>query len=108
MLFLYATAVQYNDPDPFRWMVAYGVGALLSGSAAVRGTVPVRAARGWAGACVLFAVLDAAFGVGQTDPMGGFPHWGALRGEITREVLGLLLMSGWTATLAWWTRHRER
>jgi hypothetical protein len=107
-LFLYATAVQYNDPDPLRWMAAYGIGAALSGLAAVRGSVPVRLAFGWAAACVVFAVLDAALGVGQTDPMGGFPHWGALRGEITREVLGLLLMAGWTAVLAWWTRYRTR
>lgn len=95
--------VQFNDPDPLRWILAYGVGAAFSGFAAATGRVPVRLVAGWAFACVVFALLDAAFGVGQTDPMGGFPHWGALRGEVTREVLGLLLMAGWMAILAVWT-----
>lgn len=102
-MFLYATAVQFNDPDPLRWILAYGLGAVFSGIAAATGTVPVRPVIGWAVACVVFAVLDATLGAGQTDPMGGFPHWGVLRGEVVREVLGLLLMAGWMTILAVWT-----
>ncbi len=30
VLFIWAAAVQYNDPDAFRWYVLYGVAALAS------------------------------------------------------------------------------
>jgi hypothetical protein len=107
VLLLYAVAVQYNDPDPLRWMAAYGIGALAAGYAAVFGTVPVGPVLGWAALCVVLAALDWIWGTGQTDPMGGFPHWGALTDEIVREVGGLLVMAGWMMVLAVWTRRRS-
>jgi hypothetical protein len=107
VLFLYAVAVQYNDPDPLAWMFLYGVGALFCGVAAVRGDIPIRPVVGWAVVSLGMAALDGILGTGQTDPMGGFPHWGALRDEVVREVLGLMLMTGWMVALAVWT-HRRR
>jgi hypothetical protein len=107
VLLLYAVAVQYNDPDPLRWMAAYGIGALAAGYAAVFGTVPVGPVLGWAALCVVLAALDWIWGTGQADPMGGFPHWGALTDEIVREVGGLLVMAGWMMVLAVWTRRRS-
>jgi hypothetical protein len=34
LLFLFATAVQYNDPDPLRWMAIYGLAGFVSLQAA--------------------------------------------------------------------------
>ncbi|MEQ1501161.1 MAG: transmembrane 220 family protein [Myxococcota bacterium] len=107
MLLLYAVAVQYNDPDPVRWMFAYGVGAAFAGYAAAAGAVPIVPPLVWAAIASVAAIGDFAYGSGQTDPMGGFPHWGRLRDEIVRETLGLLLMAGWMVVLAWWTRRRQ-
>lgn len=108
LLLLYAVAVQYNDPDPVRWMIVYGVGALFSGWAAATGAVPVRPVVGWGVVCVALAVGNGVWGVGQVDPMGGFPYWGALRDEVVREVGGLSLMAGWMFGLAAWTWRRRK
>lgn len=107
LLFVYAVSVQFNDPDPVRWILAYGVGAALSGFAAARGWAPVRITAAWGAACAVFAVLDLAFGSGQVEPMGS-PYWGAFRDEVVREVGGLSLMAGWMIALAGWTRMRRR
>lgn len=116
LLFVYAVSVQFNDPDPVRWILAYGAGAVLSGWAAALGWAPVRITAGWGAASAAFAVLDLAFGTGQTEPMGfvggphpgGSPYWGAFRDEVAREVGGLSLMAGWMVVLAGWTRIRLR
>ena len=107
LLFLYCVAVQYNDPDPIRWMLGYGIGAFVSGVAAWRGEVPVRPVIAWGGMSLLWAAADYAFGTGQTNPMGGFPYWGPLTEEVVRETLGLCLMSGWMFAVAFWTWRRQ-
>ncbi|MEQ1567050.1 MAG: transmembrane 220 family protein [Myxococcota bacterium] len=107
-LLLYAVAVQYNDPDPVRWMFLYGVGAAICAFAAVRGEVPLRPVVAWGAIGLALAAADLAFGVGQTNPMGGFPYWGILVDEIVREALGLTLMSGWMLALAGWTWRRRQ
>jgi hypothetical protein len=54
-LFLFAAAVQYNDPDPLRWMAVYGLAALacvLSLARRLPRVVPVLVGLGavaWAG-----------------------------------------------------------
>jgi hypothetical protein len=106
LLLLYAMAVQYNDPDPLRWMAAYGIGALAAGYAAAMGTVPTAPVFGWAVLCLVLSGLNALFGAGQAEPMGGFPHWGILRDEVVREAGGLWLMGAWMVVLAIWTRVR--
>jgi hypothetical protein len=107
VLLLYCVAVQYNDPDPLRWMLAYGIGAVVCGIAAYRGEVPVRPVVAWGVLSLVLAGLDFAYGVGQVDPMGGFPDWGPLRDEVIREALGLSLMAGWMIALAIWTHRRQ-
>src|SRR4030081_402167 len=43
-LFFVAVAVQYNDPDPLRWMAIYGAALVVALIAAVRGHAPLLAA----------------------------------------------------------------
>ena len=46
-MFAAAALLQYNDPDPVRWVLVYGAAAVLSGVAAWRGAVPFPAAGGF-------------------------------------------------------------
>jgi hypothetical protein len=101
LLLLYATAVQVNDPDPLRWVLAYGAGAGFCAVAAFTGAVPIRPTLAWAACCAGVAVVNAIWGVGVPE-MG----WGVLRDEIARETLGLSLMTAWMLGLALWTRAR--
>ena len=40
VLLAVAVAVQYNDPDPIRWMAIYGAACALSALVVVRGRAP--------------------------------------------------------------------
>ena len=43
LLFAVAVAVQYNDPDPLRWMAIYGAALVVALIAAVQGRAPLLA-----------------------------------------------------------------
>jgi len=42
-LFALAVAVQYNDPDPVRWMAIYGAACIVTLMVAIRGRAPTAA-----------------------------------------------------------------
>lgn len=100
LLFVFSVAVQYNDPDPVRWMVIYGLAALACVAwerrlaSRLRFAVPAVAAA-WAVAW------------GRTVHLG-VPAWTALTdwqmhaqgSEELRETCGLALVAGWTLLLA--------
>jgi hypothetical protein len=101
-LFALAVAVQYNDPDPVRWMAMYGAACVLSVVVAVRGTAPF-----WAALAVgLVALAWAAdWAVGVTGA-GVFAHmfdaWEmkSLPIEEARETSGLLIVFVWMSIVA--------
>ena len=111
LIFLLFTAVQYNDPDPERWMAMYGSAALVSGLAAFR---PPWA---WRPAAVV-ALVALAWAVEWF--LGVFGHsvaWGQVFAtthminsdvEETRETLGLVIVAVWTGAIAirGWRRRR--
>lgn len=98
--FAAAAVVQWNDPDPLRWMALYG-------GAAVACLVWRRVRRGWLVAAVVGAVAAAwsvAIAVGlerlasvdelfSSMPMKGGPI------EESREALGLGIVAAWMAVL---------
>lgn len=95
LLFAYAAALQWNDPDPVRWMAIYGTAAVVAGAAAFR---PVPRAVGLALAAV--ALLWAA------TLVPGVVSEAALTGtEEERELAGLLLVAGFGLALARWGRR---
>ena len=100
VLFVYATVVQINDPDPIRWMVVYGLTAVWCAWAIRWGVVPVKLTLPWAilTASLVFPLLR--FAPAESHLMPGFPQWGALREETVRESIGLALCSLWSAGLA--------
>lgn len=100
-LFGFAVAVQYNDPDPLRWMAIYGAGLVACVLWEIR-----RMPRALAIA-VAFAALGwtiwSALGTHLTAPLGeALTDWHMHAGgsEELREALGLFLLSAWTAALA--------
>jgi hypothetical protein len=106
VLFLFAAAVQLNDPDPLRWIAAYGAAAALSAAECLRRT---RAG------LALLACLGFAVGA-----LPGLPELLRSRAEaftsfrmrspvdeVARESLGLLLCALWSGVLALRARVRR-
>ncbi|HTM22973.1 MAG TPA: transmembrane 220 family protein [Kofleriaceae bacterium] len=108
-LFVVSTVVQYNDPDPVRWMLIYGSATvacvqfrrhrrdwllpLLVGLAALA----------WAGATLPVIFAEVRFGdlfKSMSDKGGS--------AEVAREFTGLLIVAGWMALLFWAARRRHR
>jgi hypothetical protein len=104
--FLFSTVVQYNDPDPLRWMLLYGSAAVVSAWAAaarLRPLVPLVIA-----APALLWAMTLAPSVARQLPslldLTGSLKMMAPGVEETREALGLMLVAIWMAAIAWRNR----
>lgn len=101
VLFLFAVAVQYNDPDPLRWMAIYGVAALACWLS-LRGRLPRwmpvvigLVALAWAATLAPGVVGRVAFkDLFESYAMKSEPV------EEAREMGGLLIVTAWMAVLA--------
>lgn len=107
-LFVFAAAVQFNDVDPWTWVVAYGVAALLCAMSAADVQLPVSIPVGigaialaWSAylAWIVFVTGDAQamYPAETKDPA-------LLDLEEAREMFGLVLIAAATAIAA----YRER
>jgi hypothetical protein len=101
-LFALAVAVQYNDPDPVRWMAIYGAAMVLSVVAAVTGRVTPAAP-------ILLAVVAIAWAVYWSEDVHGlssyahmFDSWEMKNDQVeeARETSGLLIVVAWMVVLA--------
>jgi hypothetical protein len=99
-LFLFSAAVQYNDPDPLRWLGVYLLAAALS-FLSLRNLLPwwLYAATG-----VLAIVWAVGIGVG-VDASGYRSMFGefgmaSLEVEEAREAVGLVIIGVWMGVLA--------
>lgn len=104
VLFVVFTVVQYNDPDPLSWMVAYGFMALLFGFAAAQKTNK----KILVGTFLLFVIWsiifipDFIFWLKNGSPSIASemktdePHI-----ELVREFLGLIICLGGLTFLLW-------
>jgi hypothetical protein len=103
-VFVYAAALQYNDPDPIRWAAIY-----LAAAAVCFLYVGGRLSWYVAGAIALIALAWAgtlAFAVwGQVSPGQMFETWkmSNLAIEEAREMTGLLIVAVWMGVLAFTT-----
>ena len=101
-LFALAAAVQWNDPDPARWMAVYGA-ACASSLMAARGRPPHPAAAATlAGIAITWAVAIGV-GVGGGDSyLHMFDAWEMKTPviEAAREVTGLVIVAGWMLVVA--------
>jgi hypothetical protein len=107
LVFVFAAAVQWNDPDPLPWIAGYLCAAGLSAAAVVgRMSWGVSALAAMA---YTFWFLSLAPSLVGADPaafqslqMREASH------EEPREALGLALCAGWSAALAWIARNRAQ
>jgi hypothetical protein len=102
MLALFATAavVQLNDPDPALWGGLYSIGAIACALFAV-GWLPRWAAAVLAGGYALggLVMLLPILGPEAFYDTTGQEMMGLM--ETSREMMGLLIMAGWTGFLTW-------
>ncbi len=108
-LFLLAVVVQWNDPDPVRWMAIYGAAFAVCLAVALRARVP-------AAAPVLIAVVGLAWalatiGGGQA---AGYSHmfdaWEMKSANVeeAREATGLLIVAAWMIAIVVAQRRGSR
>ena len=109
LLFVLSAALQYNDPDPLRWVAVYlaGAGAAL---------LAMHRRHGWIAAffvgvlaAVWAAILwaDSAPYVSYADFVGKMSEKGG-KVEVMREAGGLTIVAVWLAVVAMvgWRRDR--
>jgi transmembrane protein TMEM220 len=110
LLFLFSLVVQYNDPDPIRWMVVYGGAAAACLWAAFRSPVP-RWLTGLVGLGALVWIgLWVPKVLGQVSFGEMFREAGMATIEIEegREVIGLMLVAIWMVVLFFRPGQRQR
>lgn len=96
VVFLASCAVQYNDPDPFVWIIAYGIAGVFTGFAFAGRLTPL---------VIPVGIVYLAWS------MFNMPHIGPsnwLSNEEARESGGLMISAIWMAMLtAAWYRKRH-
>lgn len=105
VMFAFGVAVQFNDPDPLRWILIYGLAAtacVLSLRGSLRPFLPTAVG----GLSLLWALSLAPRVVGRVpfgDMFGAF-EMKNVGIEESREMYGLLLIAIWMAVVAWRAR----
>jgi hypothetical protein len=89
LLFAYSAIVQYNDPDPLRWIALYGCAAVLSAGAIFEAT-PRPMLLALACAAGIWAVTIVPVVASERDFTGT---------EEERELLGLAIVAASSAAL---------
>ena len=108
-MFLFSVIVQYNDPDPVRWMAMYGaamVACILFATRRIHWLIPAGI-----GFVALLWAIDWAPGVlGKTRFSEMFQAWEMKneRVEEAREFWGLMIIVGWMAVLTALTFRRTK
>jgi len=96
-LFLLAVVVQFNDPDPVRWIAIYSVALVVCLMVALRGRVPIVVP-------VIVLAVAIAWGVmtmGDVPNANTYTHmfdaWEmqSVSVEQAREASGLLIAAAW-------------
>jgi hypothetical protein len=106
-LFVFSVVVQYNDPDPLRWMAVYGAAALACVLAIFgRGYWPLVAALGLVALVWALTLAPAVVGKVRFGELFESFEMKDERVEVAREMGGLLIVAFWMAvlTVAFWRR----
>ncbi len=101
LLFAFAAALQYNDPDPIRWMAVYGAACVVSLLAAVVRRVLPATALTVGVVAIAWAVWIMMGGPPVSDYSHMFDAWEMKSPsvEAAREASGLILVAAWMAVL---------
>jgi hypothetical protein len=108
VLFLFAASVQFNDPDPIRWIAIYSSATVLSCVAAYARRVPTAVSAAVGVVAMVWAALIALGGAGASEYAQMFDAWEmkSLAVEEAREASGLLIVAAWMAVLVIRARRR--
>jgi len=104
-LLLLSALVQWNDPDPFRWIVCYSVTAIITLCSLIR-PIPSSIPLIW-GIVVLLSSLFVGIDFLMSEEQfewDSFWNVMAMKNEaveLGRELGGLLLVTGWMSVLTW-------
>jgi hypothetical protein len=100
-LFAFAVLVQYNDPDPIRWIMVYGAACVTAAVRAVRGTVPFALVVTVGAIALVWAAAIAIGGPGLSVYGYMFGAWEmkSTSVEEAREASGLLIVGFWMGVL---------
>ena len=104
-LLILSAIVQWNDPDPLRWILCYSVSAIITLCSLIR-PLPPSIPLIWGLVVLLSSLLvgmDLWMSEGQLE-WSSFWNAIAMRNEtveLGRELGGLLLVTGWMAVLTW-------
>ena len=104
-LLILSAIVQWNDPDPLRWILCYSVTAIITLCSLIH-PLPPSIPPIWGLVVLLSSLLvgmDLWMSEGQFD-WGSFWNVIAMKNEtveLGRELGGLLLVTGWMAVLTW-------
>ncbi len=101
LLFLSA-AVQWNDPDPLRWIAVYGAAFLVCLVVALRGRIPAAVPMVVAVIALGWAALVIGEGPSLSAYARMFGSWEmrAPAVEEAREATGLLITGSWLVVVA--------
>jgi hypothetical protein len=107
-LFVFAAAVQLNDPDPLRWMAVY-LAAAAACVLALLGRLPRFAPVAVGLAALAWAMLVSPHVLGRVGIGEMFGAWEMkdARVEEGREMYGLAIVAAWMAVLAAASRPRR-
>ena len=98
--FIFSVVVQYNDPDPVRWMLIYGLAALAC-ILELRGRLKLYLPAAVGAIAFGWAVSLAPHVIGKTTFGEMFQSFEMINTvvEEAREMGGLLIAAGWMAVL---------
>lgn len=108
LAFLFSAAVQYNDPDPVRWMAIYGAAAAICAAELWRRTR--------LGYPALVGAIALAWAASIAPRVLGVVRFGDMFAEFemrnagveeSREMYGLLIVAAWMAAVAVAARLRS-
>lgn len=110
--FLFSVVVQYNDPDPVRWMAIYGAALVVCVLAITnRGRWPLAAGIGLVALAWALALAPDVIGKVRFSELFEAFEMKDERVEVAREMGGLLIVAFWmlvSAIAFWRQRKRER
>jgi hypothetical protein len=109
VVFLFGATLQYNDPDPIRWMAIYLAAATVTAFALARHRQTRLLAMVVGAVALVWALtyLPAVLRHGQVLSM--FDEWKMRNEEVlqNRELFGLLIIAGAMALTAWRAPERR-
>ena len=107
LLFAFAAALQFNDPDPIQWIAIYSAACVLSLLVAIRRRVAPAASLTVFTIAIVWAALIAFGGPAASEYGHMFDAWEMKSPSVeeAREASGLVIVAVWIMVLAIRTRR---